>query len=54
MLVVTCRCALSLATPAALAAATTRLTRTGLLATRTRAVEALTRADCFMSDKTGR
>lgn len=53
VLVVTCPCALSLATPAALAAATTRLARTGLLVTRTRAIEALARADRFVFDKTG-
>jgi len=53
VLVVTCPCALSLATPAALAAATTRLARAGLLVTRSRALERLARADRIVFDKTG-
>lgn len=53
VLVVTCPCALSLATPAALAAATTQLARTGLIITRGRALETLARADCVVFDKTG-
>ncbi|HXW75475.1 MAG TPA: heavy metal translocating P-type ATPase metal-binding domain-containing protein [Steroidobacteraceae bacterium] len=53
VLVVTCPCALSLATPAALAAATSALAREGLLVTRTRAIERLARADCLVLDKTG-
>ena len=53
VLVVTCPCALSLATPAALAAATTRLARTGLLITRGRALERLAVADRVVFDKTG-
>jgi P-type Cu2+ transporter len=53
ILVVTCPCALSLATPAALAAATTQLARTGLIVTRGRALETLARADCVVFDKTG-
>jgi len=53
VLVVTCPCALSLATPAALAAATTRLARQGLLVTRGRALERLARADRVVLDKTG-
>ena len=53
VLVVTCPCALSLATPAALAAATTRLARLGLLVTRADAVERLARADTVIFDKTG-
>ncbi len=53
VLVVTCPCALSLATPAALAAATTRLARSGLLVTRGRALEGLARADRIVFDKTG-
>jgi Cu2+-exporting ATPase len=53
VLVVTCPCALSLATPAALAAATTRLARSGLIVTRGRALETLARADCMVFDKTG-
>lgn len=53
VLVVTCPCALSLATPAALAAGTTRLARLGLLVTRARALETLARADRMVFDKTG-
>jgi P-type Cu2+ transporter len=53
VLVVTCPCALSLATPAALAAATTRLARSGLLVTRGRALERLAHADRAVFDKTG-
>jgi len=53
VLVVTCPCALSLATPAALAAATTQLARTGLIVRRGRALETLARADCVVFDKTG-
>ncbi|MBV8404690.1 MAG: cadmium-translocating P-type ATPase [Gammaproteobacteria bacterium] len=53
VLVVTCPCALSLATPAALAAATTRLARAGLLVARSRSLEGLARADRIVFDKTG-
>ena len=53
VLVVTCPCALSLATPAALAAATTRLAHAGLLLTRTSALESLARVDVAVLDKTG-
>ena len=53
VLVVTCPCALSLATPVALAAATGRLTREGLLVTRGHALETLARATHFVFDKTG-
>ncbi len=53
VLVVTCPCALSLATPAALAAATTRLARAGVLVTRGRALERLASADRIVFDKTG-
>lgn len=53
VLVVTCPCALSLATPAALAAATTRLARAGVLVTRGRALERLSAADRILFDKTG-
>jgi Cu2+-exporting ATPase len=53
VLVVTCPCALSLATPASLAATTTRLARAGLLVSRSRALERLARADCIVFDKTG-
>jgi Cu2+-exporting ATPase len=53
VLVVTCPCALSLATPAAIAAATTRLARAGLLVTRSDALERLAKVDSVMIDKTG-
>jgi Cu2+-exporting ATPase len=53
VLVVTCPCALSLATPAALAAATTQLARFGVLVTRADAIERLARADTVIFDKTG-
>ncbi len=53
VLVVTCPCALSLATPAALTAATGRLTRLGLLTTRGHALETLARATHVIFDKTG-
>jgi Cu2+-exporting ATPase len=53
VLVVTCPCALSLATPVALAVATTRLARAGLLVTRGRALERLADADRIVFDKTG-
>jgi Cu2+-exporting ATPase len=53
VLVVTCPCALSLATPVALAAATTRLARRGVLVTRARALEGLASIDTVVLDKTG-
>jgi len=53
VLVITCPCALSLATPAALAAATSSLARRGLLSTRGHAIETLARATHFVFDKTG-
>jgi Cu2+-exporting ATPase len=53
VLVVTCPCALGLATPTALTAATGALTRLGLLATRGHALERLARATHFVFDKTG-
>jgi Cu2+-exporting ATPase len=53
VLVVTCPCALSLATPAALVAATGRLARGGVLVTRAGALESLARADRVVVDKTG-
>lgn len=53
VLIVTCPCALSLATPAALTAGTGRLSRLGLLATRGHAVETLARATHIIFDKTG-
>ena len=53
VLVVSCPCALSLATPAALTVATDHLARLGVLITRSHAIEALSRADHFVFDKTG-
>jgi Cu2+-exporting ATPase len=53
VLVVTCPCALSLATPTALAAATAWLARHGLLVTRPDALERLARATTVVFDKTG-
>lgn len=53
ILVVTCPCALSLATPAALTAATGALYQAGILVTRGHALETLARATDFVFDKTG-
>lgn len=53
VLVVTCPCALSLATPAAITAATSALARHGLLITRADALESLARATHVVFDKTG-
>jgi Cu2+-exporting ATPase len=53
ILVVTCPCALGLATPAALTTGTGRLTRLGLLTTRGHALETLARATDIVFDKTG-
>ncbi|MEJ2602810.1 MAG: heavy metal translocating P-type ATPase [Gammaproteobacteria bacterium] len=53
VLVVTCPCALSLATPAALAAANTALADRGILVVRSRALEGLSRFDRVVFDKTG-
>jgi P-type Cu2+ transporter len=53
VLVVTCPCALSLATPAVVAAATTRLARRSVLVTRPNALEQLASVDTVMLDKTG-
>jgi Cu2+-exporting ATPase len=53
VLVVTCPCALSLATPAAIAAATARLARLGLLVTRADALQRLCQVDVVVVDKTG-
>lgn len=53
VLVVTCPCALSLATPAAVTAATGSLTRLGVLTTRGHALETLARATHVIFDKTG-
>ena len=53
VLVVTCPCALSLATPVALTAATGALTRMGVLTTRGHALETLARVTHVVFDKTG-
>ncbi|HEY6922910.1 MAG TPA: cation-translocating P-type ATPase [Steroidobacteraceae bacterium] len=53
VLVVTCPCALSLATPATVAAATARLARLGVLVTRSGALERLADVDEVVLDKTG-
>jgi Cu2+-exporting ATPase len=53
LLVVTCPCALSLATPVAVVAATGSLTRLGLLTTRGHALETLASATHVVLDKTG-
>jgi P-type Cu2+ transporter len=53
VLVVTCPCALSIATPAAMTAATGFLARRGLLVVRSGAVEKLARVDRLVLDKTG-
>jgi Cu2+-exporting ATPase len=53
VLVVSCPCALSLATPAALTVATGALARAGVLVTRGHAIETLARAGHWIFDKTG-
>lgn len=53
VLVVSCPCALALATPAALTASLGRMTRMGLLSTRGHALETLAQATDFVFDKTG-
>ncbi len=53
VLVVTCPCALSLATPTAVTAASGALTRLGLLTTRGHALETLAQASHALFDKTG-
>ena len=52
-LVVTCPCALALATPAAIAAATARLAKSGFLLVRSRILEVFNLADVIVFDKTG-
>ena len=52
-LVVTCPCALSLATPAAITAASGRLAKTGLLPKQAHALETLARITDIVFDKTG-
>jgi Cu2+-exporting ATPase len=53
VLVVTCPCALSLATPTALAAATAALARRGVLVAHTDGIETLSKATHVLWDKTG-
>jgi Cu2+-exporting ATPase len=53
VLIVTCPCALSLATPTALLAAAGSLARRGLLARSPQAIESLATVDAFVFDKTG-
>lgn len=53
VLVVTCPCALSLAVPAALAAAGSNLIKRGILVTRGHALETLSRVTYLVFDKTG-
>ena len=53
VLVVSCPCALSLATPAALAVASATMARRGLLLTRGHVIETLARSTHFVFDKTG-
>lgn len=53
VLVITCPCAFSLATPAALTAATGLLTSKGVLPTRGHALETLARVNHIIFDKTG-
>ncbi|MDY7578989.1 heavy metal translocating P-type ATPase [Herbaspirillum sp. RTI4] len=53
VMVVSCPCALSLATPAALAAATDRLVRQGALIVQSHVLETLDRATHIVFDKTG-
>ncbi|MCB1756288.1 MAG: heavy metal translocating P-type ATPase, partial [Gammaproteobacteria bacterium] len=53
LLVVTCPCALSLATPAAMTAATGALASAGMLVTRGNALESLSKITDFNFDKTG-
>lgn len=53
VLVVSCPCALSLATPVALTVASDVLAHGGVLVTRGHAIETLANADTFMFDKTG-
>lgn len=53
VLVVTCPCALSLATPVALTVATGALAKEGILTTHNHSIETLARATHFVFDKTG-
>jgi Cu2+-exporting ATPase len=53
VLIVTCPCALALATPVALAVSAGRFIELGILPLRMRAVDTLARSDLFVFDKTG-
>jgi Cu2+-exporting ATPase len=53
VLIVTCPCALSLATPAAMLAAAGQLARQGILVRELQSLEALTQVDTVVFDKTG-
>ena len=53
VLIVTCPCALSLATPAAMLTASGALARSGVLVRKMQALEALTSIDTIVFDKTG-
>jgi P-type Cu2+ transporter len=53
VLIVTCPCALSLATPAAMLTVSGALARSGILVRRMQALEALTTIDTIVFDKTG-
>lgn len=53
VLVATCPCALSLATPTGLTAATTRLNRDGIMVKSAHVMEAIPKLNCFAFDKTG-
>jgi Cu2+-exporting ATPase len=53
VLVATCPCALSIATPVALAASSSRLAKLGVLVMRPDAIEGLASVDTVMLDKTG-
>ena len=53
VLIVTCPCALALATPVALAVSAGRFVETGVLPLRMRALDALAKSDIFVFDKTG-
>jgi Cu2+-exporting ATPase len=53
VLVATCPCALSLATPTALTCATTRLNKDGIMVKSNHVMETIPKIDCFAFDKTG-
>ncbi len=53
VLVATCPCALSLATPTALTCATTRLNRDGIMIKSGHVLETMPKINCFAFDKTG-